>query len=66
MLCFKNKSKSFKFTQKFGFSETNITSDFQYNYNDIENVLKLCITKENEIKKTKIKQKFFTDEKIIL
>ena len=42
----KTNQKVSNLHKKFGFSETNITSDFQYNYNDIENVLKLCITKE--------------------
>ena len=60
----KTNKKVSNLHKKFGFSETNITRDFKYNYNNIENVLKLCITKDEwELKKTVIKNKFFTDEK---
>lgn len=60
----KTNKKVFNLHKKFGFSETKIKSDFKYNYNDIENVSKLCITKNKwKQRKTIIKKRFFTDEK---
>lgn len=50
--------------KKFGFHEINITNDFQYDYKNIGNVIKLCINKETwELKKKIIYQRLFTNEK---